>query len=152
MTHERPDTDLESIRELWHVPVPDPAMHERVIRACNLELSKRTRIRRLSWTLGTAAAFLLVASIVVHSDLRRSMQHPRSSAAGRVTRFYPLVDVPPSFGNGLLVRVTVPESMLAISGIPVPPQHLDTDIQADLLIGEDGSARAIRFVESDQEY
>src|SRR5690348_3384750 len=66
------------------------------------------------------------------------------------TNFYPL-----PYGSGLplddgweIVRVSMPGSALAKFGVPVPgEQSSTTTINADLVIGEDGMARAIRFVE-----
>jgi hypothetical protein len=49
-------------------------------------------------------------------------------------------------GDGILVRVTVPPSTLRIAGIPVLDSQMNGSVEADVLIGEDGMARAIRFV------
>ena len=73
---------------------------------------------------------------------RRSVPRPREI----VTEFFPLIDVAPEFGRGALVRVRVPaETMLSV-GLPVREDRLADPIEADLLIGEEGLARAIRFV------
>jgi hypothetical protein len=49
-------------------------------------------------------------------------------------------------GAAELVRVRLPESALAILGFPVRYESADQAITADIVIGEDGVARAIRFV------
>jgi len=75
----------------------------------------------------------------------------RSTAQDELaTNFYPL-----PYGSGLpldegweIVRVSMPSSALAKFGVPVPgEQGSTTTIKADLVLGEDGMARAIRFVE-----
>ena len=54
-------------------------------------------------------------------------------------RFYPLE-------RGQLIRVMVPRSTLGSFGFPVNPERAMTPVKADLVVGEDGMARAIRFI------
>jgi hypothetical protein len=63
-----------------------------------------------------------------------------------VTEFYPLMDAPPPFERGQLLRVVVPASTMRSVGLPVSPQRWADRVQADVLVGEEGMARAIRFV------
>jgi hypothetical protein len=62
------------------------------------------------------------------------------------TEFFPLVDYPPPFERGELVRVTVPAAAMRAVGLPVREDRLTDRVQADVLIGQEGMARAIRFV------
>jgi RNA polymerase sigma-70 factor, ECF subfamily len=79
---------------------------------------------------------------VVTRPVRRPAPRPREV----VTEFFPLLDFAPEFGRGELVRVRVPaETMLSV-GLPVREDRLADPVEADLLIGEEGLARAIRFV------
>jgi hypothetical protein len=63
------------------------------------------------------------------------------------TQFLPL-------GAGLIdageraqvVRISVPKTALLALGLPVKMERLEERVQADVLLGEDGTARAIRFV------
>ncbi|MBK7598895.1 MAG: hypothetical protein IPJ07_10375 [Acidobacteria bacterium] len=48
--------------------------------------------------------------------------------------------------SGQLIRVLMPQSALAKFGLPVNLERGDIPVKADLLVGEDGLARAIRFV------
>jgi hypothetical protein len=48
--------------------------------------------------------------------------------------------------RGQVIRVHVPRSALIAFGLPVNIERADTPVKADLLVGEDGMARAIRFV------
>jgi hypothetical protein len=77
---------------------------------------------------------------------RKAIGASNSAAGQLVTRFYPLMDAPPPLGDGILVRVMVPPSTLRIAGIPVSDSQMNGNVEADVLIGEDGLARAIRFV------
>jgi hypothetical protein len=63
-----------------------------------------------------------------------------------VTEFFPLVDVAPPFESGELVRVTLPAAAMRTVGLPVREDRLLDRIQADVLVGQEGMARAIRFV------
>lgn len=62
------------------------------------------------------------------------------------TPFYPLMPSAPPLESGLLVRVTVEASALRSVGIPVSDDHLSDPVLADVLVGQDDLARAIRFV------
>ena len=62
------------------------------------------------------------------------------------TDFFPLMDVAPPFGRGEIVRITVPAAAMQSVGLPVREERLGEPIQADVLLGEEGMPRAIRFV------
>jgi hypothetical protein len=48
--------------------------------------------------------------------------------------------------SGQLIRVRMPRATLARFGLPVNLEQADVPVKADVLVGEDGLARAIRFV------
>jgi hypothetical protein len=48
--------------------------------------------------------------------------------------------------EGLVVRVELPRSALVSFGLPMNMERADERIKADVLLGNDGLARAIRFV------
>ena len=48
--------------------------------------------------------------------------------------------------GGQLVRVELPRLALASFGLPVNMDRVDERVKADVLVGPDGLARAIRFV------
>lgn len=48
--------------------------------------------------------------------------------------------------SGQVIRVQVPRTALASFGLPINPERADVPVKADLLLAEDGSARAIRFI------
>ena len=66
-----------------------------------------------------------------------------------VTDFFPLMNPAPSFGRGQMLRVQLPATAMQTVGLPVPEEHLDDLVQADVLVGEEGMPRAIRFVRFD---
>jgi hypothetical protein len=73
---------------------------------------------------------------------RRLKVQPREM----VTEFFPLLDVAPPFERGELLRVTVPASTMRKVGLPVNEDRLGDRVYADVLVGQEGLARAIRFV------
>ena len=64
------------------------------------------------------------------------------------TEFMPLAYGYPSaqMARGHIVRVELPRSAMASFGLPVNQERAESRVKADVLIGEDGLARAIRFV------
>lgn len=65
------------------------------------------------------------------------------------TDFYPLVaggNMAPTEG-GQIVRVEVPRSSLAAMGFMMNVEHAEERVTADVVLGHDGMARAIRFVQ-----
>jgi len=63
-----------------------------------------------------------------------------------VTDFFPLMDPAPPFERGQLLRVELPASAMQMVGLPVREDRLADPVQADVLVGEEGLPRAIRFV------
>ena len=62
------------------------------------------------------------------------------------TEFYPLIEDAPPFERGELLRVSLPASAMRSVGLPVNEDRLGETVQADVLVGQEGLARAIRFV------
>ncbi|HKG23878.1 MAG TPA: hypothetical protein VKC34_18390 [Blastocatellia bacterium] len=70
------------------------------------------------------------------------------STAEVTTEFMPLTygDNTSQMASGHIVRVELPRSAMASFGLPVNHERAESRVKADVLIGEDGLARAIRFV------
>jgi len=80
--------------------------------------------------------------------VRRRASVDSSDEAEAVTRFFPLRE-----GEDLtaleslqLVRVELPGSALSEVGLPVDPETANEPVKADVVLGQDGLARAIRFI------
>ncbi len=78
------------------------------------------------------------------NSVRRSAENPMEVA----TRFFPLVGVDEMapLESGQVVRVEVTVSTLISLGLPITTENINRPLQADLLLGQDGLARAIRFL------
>lgn len=66
-----------------------------------------------------------------------------------VTDFFPLMNPARSFERGQMLRVQLPAAAMQSVGLPVREEHLNDLVQADVLMGEEGMPRAIRFVRFD---
>lgn len=62
------------------------------------------------------------------------------------TEFFPLSDVEFPMERGTLVRTVVPASTMLRVGMPVQADYWNAPLTADVLYGDEGTARAIRFV------
>jgi hypothetical protein len=78
----------------------------------------------------------------------RPAQASDTRAQEVATEFIPLVNAGPytQAEEGHLVRVELPRSALASFGLPVSAEASGGSVKADVLMGQDGVARAIRFV------
>ena len=73
----------------------------------------------------------------------------RPQAREVVTEFFPLIASAPPFERGQMLRVQLPAAAMRTVGLPVGEDHLADPVQADVLVGEEGTPRAIRFVRFD---
>jgi hypothetical protein len=85
-------------------------------------------------------------------NLPKSVRHRapvnRSDEAEVVTRFFPLREGEDftALDSMQLVRVELPGSALSEVGLPIDPETVNEPVKADVVLGQDGLARAIRFV------
>ena len=96
-----------------------------------------------------AVATPSVPVVPVSKPAPRKVVH-RKQPKEVMTEFYSLMEDAPPFERGEIFRVSLPASAMKSVGLPVSEEHLDDRIQADVLVGEEGLARAIRFVRYEQ--
>ena len=77
---------------------------------------------------------------------RPAVNRVRRPSREVVTEFFPLMEDPPPFERGELLRVSLPAASMRSVGLPVSEERLTDTVQADVLVGQEGLARAIRFV------
>ncbi len=127
-------------------------VHTRLLEEVRrLRLARRRAFLKLS---ALAAALVLVTG----TSIWRLATEPSSSAqpdvappAGResATAFFPLFYSTVPISAGRLVRLEVPREAAASFGIEIPEPtgaSASSLVLADVLVGEDGVARAVRFV------
>jgi hypothetical protein len=141
------------------VPPLDPGREEALLATFDAHWADRTHrpqgarprrsAGRWAWTMATAA------SIAIAIALNWLVVNHAPPAAGATSD--PVVDtvgfVPwpgahtwPPFESGELVRVDLPASSLPALGL-WPPPSAGSVVQADIVIAQDGFARAVRLVQ-----
>ena len=85
-------------------------------------------------------------TVAPRAPVARKVLHRKPQPREVVTEFYPLIEDAPPFEGGELLRVSLPASALRGVGLPVSEDRLTETVQADVLVGQEGLARAIRFV------
>lgn len=118
--------------------------------------NRPTPLRRQATAVSPAAAISTMAGTpvltdippapAVHRTVRKPVAAVRAAPREMVTEFFPMMDPAPPFDRGQLLRVQLPASAMRSVGLPVREEHLTDPIQADVLVGEEGMPRAIRFV------
>jgi hypothetical protein len=79
--------------------------------------------------------------------VRTALQNGLLEETDRLAGFIPLPAAGglPGFDSGMIVRVTLPAASLPAFGLAIAPESTQT-VNADLLVGQDGQARAIKLV------
>jgi hypothetical protein len=138
------------------------------------ELRRRSRARRRNRWLGAGISGVIAAvlAVTLWMGTDQVVQNPtlaRSPAPAAVKtapptadvspapergaevaiNFYPLPDADelPPIESATIVRVQLPMSSLRLMGVPVSEDRAADYVQADMLLGQDGLARGVRFVQ-----
>jgi hypothetical protein len=75
---------------------------------------------------------------------------PQRVAADTASDFIALSPSSYPLGDLMVVRVELPRSAPALVGLPIPGGDVSGTVTADVVLGQDGMARAIRFVQSEE--
>jgi hypothetical protein len=173
-TEDRIKAALGALREADEGQEAGPAVEARLMDAFRKHRSRRVWKNVMAWTAAAAAGVVLFATVDRPKPMvfrppepvaitrpepapqpaavpatpspRRVKRRPQTPLREIDTEFFPLLDVQPPFERGELVRIEVPASAMRDVGLPVSQDHLADLVQADVLVGQEGLARAIRFV------
>ena len=131
------------------VPAIDPAREQALLDAFDAHWDGRRRApRRWTWTAAAAMAAVTVTLgwFGVHRAPRTVSEMP--DRAVDVTGFvpWPGTQALPPLESGELVRIGLPVSALPALGL-APPASAVAVVQADIVVGQDGFARAVRLVQ-----
>jgi hypothetical protein len=112
---------------------------------------RERRARRLRIYAAGTATFVITV-LVLCTALWHSRNTPQDTrfaivdqASGFITLPYGQSGVP--LEQPVIVRIDIPISQLGAMGVQVRPPGATGFVKADLLVGQDGVARAVRFVE-----
>ena len=120
--------------------MPSSAVEQHLVAAFR---AQRLR-RRLPYAAIAASVVLLAAS----AYLLRSPAPQAATRAEVVTDFIAVAGTDPTepIDSPILVRVRLPRTALVKFGLPMNEERSSEFVQADVVLGHDGLARAIRFV------
>jgi hypothetical protein len=139
----------ESLRELADASrslEPDPGVGERVMAAFDAARAAPAHRRGRRWPALAAAAVLVLASGAVWWAVRTPAPSVVRQPAPSDFVAWPGAATLPSFESGELVRVDLPVDVLPSLGLVRPPTRA-VAVKADVIVGQDGFARAVRLVE-----
>jgi hypothetical protein len=142
---------LARLRESVEVPPIDPARESALLAAFD---AHRARPRRSLFPVWTAAAALILVTVSLNWLVVRKTPSanvvnvvnadPAIDLAGFVA--WPGASAWPPFESGSLIRVELPVSMLPTLGLSAPSSATGL-VPADIVVGQDGLARAVRLVQ-----
>jgi hypothetical protein len=114
-------------------------------------IANARRRRAIAVSLSAAAALLVAISVPAWRSLQAPATGP-SPATPVVTRelvteFFPLTYSNVPARGGYVVRMQVsPEALASFGATAFASDHASTSLLADVVVGDDGLARAVRFV------
>ena len=138
---------------------PPVEMEQRLLDAFAVMHTRASRTRTYSRVWRAAAAVLLVATGLatwmasrVPPDLSSGGgQREASAGRGALDDFMalPVASGLPALESGVIVRIELPVAALPRYGVAIPDTP-KREVQADLLVGQDGQPRAIRVINFDR--
>jgi hypothetical protein len=105
---------------------------------------KRGRRRAFYAAIAAACLAIVIVSVRAHRVARHAATPPASITSGFIPLPYAQSDVP--LEQAVIVRVDLQPSAWSALNVPAPALTAGAVIRADLLIGQDGVARAVRVV------
>jgi hypothetical protein len=153
MMNDRRDTAmkdaLRQLRDEVEVPPVDPARERALLAAFDAHWARpRQAPPRWAWVATAAMATLTVALGSVVSQRTQRTMPPGPDQSNEPVQFvpWPGAQVLPPLESGELIRVGLPVSALPALGLQ-PPSSAASVVQAEIVVGQDGFARAVRLVQ-----
>jgi hypothetical protein len=127
-------------------------MEQAILRQMKVVPMRRAVSSRWIWSgvAAAAAATVLMVSTHLPAPNTNTANAPKVASSGLVSEDssgFTQLPYAPELGpeeQAEMVRVQMPREALTSMGIPMDGQNSDEQIQADVLVGMDGTARAIR--------
>ena len=147
---------LRAMRNQIEVPPLDRAKEDALLAAFDAHLARpgRAGSGRLVWAAATAASLAIAAAlnVIVARNVRQRAAAPTVDASNAVTSIddasgfmaWPGASTLPPFESGALLQIDLPASALPVLGFA---PSTGASVQAEVIVGQDGLARAIRLVQ-----
>jgi hypothetical protein len=153
MTNEQPDTPISDalarMRRSVDIPRIDPARERALLAAFDAHWSgPQPALSSGAWQAAAAlvAMTLVINWLVVATDPRTGAGRENEVVDHAEFVAWPGADARPPFESGSVVRVDLPVSALSALGLPAPLSTA-TVVQAEVVVAQDGFARAVRIVQ-----
>jgi hypothetical protein len=141
---------LAELRRAMRSKQPPPRVEEFLLGEFRKRQSAKKAARR-GWRVSAllAAAATIVVAVLAFRPLPTAPDVVVASGQPMVTDYMPLSFSQPLYPDEFaqVVRISLPRSEMIQFGLPVYPDLESDRVMADVVLGEDGVARAIRFVE-----
>jgi hypothetical protein len=128
----------------------DPARERALLAAFDAHWShSEAEVSHGSWRAALGLAGLTLAiNWMVMATPPRTVPVPAETAIETETAFvaWPGAEARPRFESGSVVRIDLPVSALPALGLAAPPSAGDV-VSAEVIVGQDGFARAVRLVQ-----
>lgn len=164
MKNDRDDSRIsEALRLLRHdveVPPLDPAREQALLAAFDARRARQragdlwhtsprhASVGRWAWMTAAAASLVIAVTldwfVVKNAPGLRAKPDPGLDMSDFVP--WPGAQAWPPFESGELMRVDLPVSALPALGL-WPPSSPASVVEADIVVGQDGFARAVRIVQ-----
>ena len=147
---------VRAIRNQIEVPPLDRAKEDALLAAFDAHQARPRRAGsgRRVWAAATAASLAIAAvlNVVVVRNVRERAAAPTDDPSIAVTpvddasgfRAWPGASTLPPFESGELMQIDLPASALPVLGFA---PSASASVQAEVIVGQDGLARAIRLVQ-----
>jgi len=137
---------LRRLAQAANEPAPHPESESAVLAAFDAAWARpRSRARVRRWLRLAAAALIALGAMLTWTNANRRAPAPHLAELP-ATEFVPWPGASslPTFESGQLMRMNLPASMALSLGLN-PPAPQNGVVTADVLVGQDGFARAVRL-------
>jgi hypothetical protein len=132
---------------------PPPEVQAALLVEFDVEFDRERRRKTRSWILaaGAIAASIITILILEYRPLLRRQPHT-IYVSGEVRQFeepfvpIPYIAPPAPYERIEVVRMELPVAALIAAGLPVRTADPGARVEADVLVGQDGRARAVRLI------
>ena len=153
MTNEPRDTALTDalarLRDEVEIPPADSTREQALLAAFDAHWARpRQTPPRWAWVATAAMATLTLALGSIVSQRAPRMTTRAVDPPNDLAQFvpWPGAHALPPFESGELIRVGLPVTALPSLGL-LPPSSAASVVQAEIVVGQDGFARAVRLVQ-----
>jgi hypothetical protein len=143
------ENSFAELRKSIEVPPADPAREAALLAAFDAWHARQ--LKRARFPVWAAAAALILVTVSLNWLVVRRppvadvvASEPAADLAGFVA--WPGASAWPPFESGSMIRVELPVSILPTLGLSAP-SSVSGFVPADIVVGQDGLARAVRLVQ-----